>query len=408
MATAATATARLAWLAFVATMAVDWPAPPLPAHAAWADAAMALAGLAFALAWIRGEVRLATGGGALSAALGYVTWAGVSAAWAGHGAWKWLGLVELSGVFALACGFGSDEEFRDKILRAWIGGAAVLCVAGLVGSGLTALGYVTPLTSTGGAFGWSVRPKGLCTGTDMLATACLAPALFVLGDGAGDDARRWVGRARPWLLALFGLTIALTLSRTALALAWGVVLLRVRRRGAAVVSAVIAALGLAALVAVVFRYDPVLPDVGLQWSAAPGLRLRIAESALDTFAHHPLFGVGPASHAAWLGDWPRAGAPPRPWDAHLTPLDLLAVLGAPGLALFALFVGLALRAGWRQRPSDPVRRLVLVAAAATLFDGLSLDLEDFRHVWLLLGLVAAGAPRRGADAEVPLSASRRG
>jgi hypothetical protein len=69
-------------------------------------------------------------------------------------------------------------------------------------------------------------------------------------------------------------------------------------------------------------------------------------------------------------------------------LDLSATRGLPAAALWLLTVGLALRAALR-RPRDPLQLALLAAVGATLFDAITCDVADFRHVWVLLGLTAA-------------------
>ncbi len=61
-------------------------------------------------------------------------------------------------------------------------------------------------------------------------------------------------------------------------------------------------------------------------------------------------------------------------------LDLASRWGVPAALLFAACFASALRA-------SGVPRVLVVALWAIAFDSLSVDVERFRHVWLLLGLV---------------------
>ena len=108
----------------------------------------------------------------------------------------------------------------------------------------------------------------------------------------------------------------------------------------------------------------------------PSVRLEAATSSLATLAAHPLFGSGVGSSPGHRGA--------LAFDAHLTPLNVAATLGLPALAGLALLVLGLWRA--RARPTD----LALWGMLAGLgLDALGQDVEDFRHVWVALGLVDA-------------------
>ncbi|HVO10251.1 MAG TPA: hypothetical protein VMX54_05795 [Vicinamibacteria bacterium] len=72
---------------------------------------------------------------------------------------------------------------------------------------------------------------------------------------------------------------------------------------------------------------------------------------------------------------------------------LVAARQAPPLRLPALLVlATLLMALWRQR-QRPTDRVTWGLLAAFALDGLGQDVEDFRHLWIALGLADAG--RRG-------------
>jgi hypothetical protein len=64
---------------------------------------------------------------------------------------------------------------------------------------------------------------------------------------------------------------------------------------------------------------------------------------------------------------------------------------------------------WRARPvsdvPEPVRAGWCAFGGAVLFGGLSLSLEQTRHVWVLLGFVAAGLAARRHEPERATSVS---
>jgi hypothetical protein len=117
--------------------------------------------------------------------------------------------------------------------------------------------------------------------------------------------------------------------------------------------------------------------------SGPSPRLEATATSFQTLGLHPLLGTGPGSRPGRRGE--------EPFDAHLTPLNVAATLGLPAL-LGLVLVPVAL---WRarRRPTD----LALWGTLAGLaLDGMAQDVEDFRHVWVALGL--ADADRDEADA----------
>jgi hypothetical protein len=329
-----------ALIAFAALMGAAEPA--LPHHAQIADAFALLALLLLLRRPSRPNHWVAF----------YLGWALVSAYVHQAGGWKVLGMCELACLFVL--GGTLDEEERQRVVRAWVMGAAVLAVTAWGVSALAIAGVETPWTAGGGELGWSFRPKGLAASTNLLASLCLLPFLVCVAE------RRW------WLVVLFG--AAMLTSRTLLAAGVGLLLLGRLRHG----RLLIVALLLAALASIY---------VDVHGGSGPGIRWRIALSAVRTIAQHPLFGVGPAALPATAG-WPGPNDPPLAWAAHCTPLDIAARVGLPALLAFAVLV-------WQLRG----RGVLAAALGAMLFDALTLDVENFRHLWLLMGLVAGARPR---------------
>ena len=111
-------------------------------------------------------------------------------------------------------------------------------------------------------------------------------------------------------------------------------------------------------------------------------------TSLKTFEHHPLFGIGPGALPGLNND----GVPFRP---HFTPLNVAATLGLP--ALCALVAMLVLLWRTRRRPTDVA---LWSALAGIAIDGLAQDIDHFRHVWVLLGLLGSGPEAALAGARV--------
>src|SRR5205085_4727028 len=102
-------------------------------------------------------------------------------------------------------------------------------------------------------------------------------------------------------------------------------------------------------------------------------------SSWHTVMAHPLWGSGLNTH-------PARSAGGQPADTDLTPLNVAATLGLPALAAFtAMLVFL-----WRAR-GQPLDRATWGGLAGMAVDSLATDVEDFRHLWILLGLADAGA-----------------
>lgn len=360
--------AALALIVFAATMGFDLPAPPVPAHAVWADLALVVLACACGVALLSGQLRLLVE----PVLVAYVGWLMISAA-LDPGPWPErvrpvVGALGLGTLLTLTAMLTSTVDgLSDRILRAWIGGVVVLGLIGLAAGVSAQLGHEWGLHRGDGELGLALRPSGLQR-VGLLAELALVPLLVVV-----DDGERLLGRwLRRVVLVVLSVVLIAGLTRTLLAAVLGIALLTLRtRRHKAVAVFVIAVVWLAAFVI----------DVH---GVATGVRLRIVVDALHRLRGHWLIGGGGERDVATIG-WPAPHDAPRSFDAHLTLIDLVARWGVPAALLFvALFVS-ALR---RAAP-----RVFAIALYATAFDSLSVDLERFRHVWLLLGLVLGHAVR---------------
>jgi hypothetical protein len=129
------------------------------------------------------------------------------------------------------------------------------------------------------------------------------------------------------------------------------------------------------------RLDPSRPWAAHWGRQVPPRRLALV-SSLRSVASQPLAGRGPESHPGNVNG--------TPMDAHCTPVNVAATLGLPALGALAIMVALV----WRQR-SRPTDWLLWGALLALGIDGLAQDVEDFRHVWLAIGLAAADGQEVG-------------
>jgi hypothetical protein len=373
---------RWALCAFVALMAVQAPRVPGPLPLGWAELFFPLAVLGVAWRIVRRRAPLPIAPAALFA-LAYAAWVAISAAVHHAGGWVALGALELALVMIVTAAL-PDE--RRRLVRVWVWASAALCVIGIVTALLATSGVaVDPLFSGSGELGLTLRPAGLCR-TGTLAQFSLVPVFVLMGDG-----ERVTGRWRWPLAILIAATLAATLTRTLLAAAVGLIALGVMRAQARWRAGAVAVVGLAVVAVVSMRLDLHGADGAFRVTSAPGIRWRIARSALERAARSPLFGVGPAEPAAIAG-WPTAGDPALPWDAHSTALDLAATRGLPALALWVATAALVVASAVRRR-GDALHTALVAALVATIFDAITVDVEDARHVWVLFGLVAAAGGR---------------
>jgi hypothetical protein len=207
---------------------------------------------------------------------------------------------------------------------------------------------------------------------NLLASFCIFAAAIV--------ARR-ESELPPWLrrltLGLLSATALLTFSRGILGFATSLAIQRAGTpRGKKVATAI--AIGCAVLVVSVSLWRPKLDPthpMEIGFLDEDSSRFEGATSSLVALARHPLFGTG-------LGTSPGAyhGVP---FDAHLTLVNIAATLGLPALMAFTALMASIWRR--RRRPTDLA---VWGGLTGLAIDSLGQDIEDFRHLWVLIGLAS--------------------
>jgi O-antigen ligase len=121
---------------------------------------------------------------------------------------------------------------------------------------------------------------------------------------------------------------------------------------------------------------------------------------LEAFAERPLTGEGPGALTSEFEG--------KSFRVHVTPLNVAATMGLPALAAITFLIVTL----WRNR-RRPTPIATWSGLAGLGIDGLTLDIEHFRNVWVLIGLADAdrrpGEPRLRASGRrrAPASASRR-
>jgi hypothetical protein len=375
---------RLARWLYLATLAlVPWsalvPFPWLHENARWSDAIFALAFLAWGAGLAR-ERRLPRLRPVHAGLALYLGWAAVSLLVAApqppSGPAKLLGLGMLLALFVVTSEMAERPGMPAAIGRSIAATSLLTALAALVGVVLSAFGTITPLVGTCGDLlpGPLSRAQAGFPHPNLLASFCV----FAYGVVAREDA----GLSRGWrrlVIAALALTVLLTTSRAILAFGLALAIRHAttpaRRRLAWGLGAVLV-LAMIGFTVVNLTFQPLRPWE-LQVRPGPSVRLQSAATSLETLAAHPVVGSG-------LGSSPgRRGS--LAFDAHLTPLNVAATLGLPALAGLAFAVLCLWRA--RARPTDLAIWGMLAGLA---LDGLGQDVEDFRHVWIALGLADAG------------------
>ena len=128
--------------------------------------------------------------------------------------------------------------------------------------------------------------------------------------------------------------------------------------------------------------NPVRPfDIGFE--QVDSSRKQAALSALATVVRKPLFGSG-------LGTSPGEyhGAP---FDSHCTPINIAATIGLPALITFSFLIASL----WRRR--RPIDLALWGGLAGMAVDGLAQDIEDFRHLWVMIGLAGSSISLRTSE-----------
>ena len=383
---------RLARILYLATLALlPWGAlvrfPWLHENAQWSDVVFALA----AAAWAAGLVasRRLPRLHAVHAGLAlYLGWAAVSlfaaSPRAPSGPAKLVGITMLAALFVVTSDMMGRAGLPSAVGRTLAATSLLTAVAAVAGVALSYYGKITPLVGTCGDLlpGPLSRAQAGFPHPNLLASWCV----FASGALAREDA----GLTRAWrrvAQAALALTVVLTTSRAILAFAFSLAVrhastpARLRAAGTLAAALVLLMLGLTAVNATFYPLRPW--DVQVLPGASP--RLQAATTSLETLAAHPLFGTGPGTSPGLRGR--------LPFDAHLTPLNVAATLGLPALAGLAF----AVWALWRAR-ARPTGLATWGMLAGLGLDGLGQDVEDFRHVWVALGLAddGRGSPGRPA------------
>jgi len=289
-----------------------------------------------------------------------------------------------------------------RMLRAWLVGSTVTALAALLG----VIGFyirirgplMNVLLGTYGGLppGNYPRVTGLFLNFNMLCNFLSISVLLVfLARRAG-----WLSaRASQLLVGLFLVAAIFTVSPGLGGLGLGVCLwlaVDARDRHKAWRARLWCSVGL--VIAAGFLFASAF--VPAKWSSpaqstyelAPSGRLNCWQAAMRTFADHPLLGLGTGLPMHCPDYQVPAGEVQQLEDAHNLYLNIAALKGGLGLAAFLALAFYLMRGTvWRFEPNALAVQATLAIAfvQAVLYQGLTGSFEHTRHLWLLMGALAA-------------------
>jgi len=310
---------------------------------------------------------------------------------------KLCGSIYLIGLAVLTMLHVTSVSALRRVTTAWLTGTAISIVAAFAGLALFAIGLRDPhrniILSIHGSLPEGAYPRimGLFLNPNMFCAYLVASLAIVVAVWRVG----WIGQSGFVALAA-GVTIAAFFSLSPgiggllIVGAFAVwVCYRDRRPRivrAAVLFSVIGAIAFLAAITVSPSRDPARAFV-------PSSRVMTWTGALETAKAHPWFGRGLGLDAVALGYRNSSGIYEWLTDAHNSWLSILAQTGVFGLVAF-LGVAIVLLRGTLpfslDRSTGTLRAgLTMAFVAGFLYQSLSGSFENTRHVWVLIGLLAA-------------------
>lgn len=323
----------------------------------------------------------------------------------------------------LTFNFAEDRHFVKKIVAAWLVGTGIIALASIVGFALFYAGLETPVNnyflSPPGSLpsGHYPRIHALFNNANMMANYLNVSIMLALA----AERLGWMKRTAAKVLQIataFAAFFTLSPGIGGILLSvsvWYSLLARLRRsyRLAIVFLGAGVAAGAVFLAASLVSPDTAntdhefrIPGTGITLEASS--RLLLWREAMSTFVKYPITGKGVGTDVADLPYTTLSGQQQRLGDAHNIWLSIAAQNGLFGLAAFVLLTAWVLR-NTRLSLAEESERDVLLSAlscaflGAFIFQGLTGSFEDARHLWILIGLIAAVA--RFDDEPAPHEAS---
>ena len=293
------------------------------------------------------------------------------------GGLKLLGIGELCMLAVITGDLASQPSVLRAIARTVAWSALAIAAAAACGLILFYAGIRTPLIGIYGELTpstWYARIQaGFYNPNLLVSFAIFAAAIVNHRDAKLPTALRRSASAALAILAV------LTFSRGILGFALSVIIRNARTRARKIVAAAFAITGIGIMIFLsLFRVslDPTNPfSLSLDPTIQPS-RYQAATTALETLVSNPLWGSGPGtSPGRYLG---------HPFDSHCTPINIAATLGLPALAAFVLLLIVL----WRRREL-PTELALWGGFAGLALDSMGQDIEDFRHLWVMIGIAIA-------------------
>ncbi|WP_210438948.1 O-antigen ligase family protein [Nocardioides xinjiangensis] len=303
----------------------------------------------------------------------------------------WVGLTYLA-VFAYY-GRGLFAGGGDRLLALWARVASVAALAGIAGVGLYAAGVPTTLTL-------SFRATGGFDDPNLYASYLLVSISLTFAAGA-----RGVVRYPVRLVALQSVALALSGSRAAIpALALGVLSALALGRGRLVAKTIfrwVLLLTLGVGVAA-WRFPSLLGldafsrAVDASGNAENDIRFLLWRTAYNMWLDHPILGIGIGQFIPTSADYVPGGLSNIPHNTHLS------LLAETGLLGWMLVIGLPVvifvrLSGLAKRTADPTPTWLILGIVSALAMAFTLNLENFRGLWALLGICLAYCSVMRAD-----------
>lgn len=371
------------YLTSLALLPWTWfpPFPWLHEHAQWSDAVFAATAILWAIErrQVRKWPRLRPAHAALAI---YFLLACLSLLFASpnprSGAPKLLGVAELCTLAIITSDLASRPSVLPRIARFIAITSLLTAAAAFVGLLLFYSGISSPLIGIYGELEpspWYARVQAGTYNPNLLSSFCIFAAAIV--SRRDTELPAWLRRVT---LAALWITVFLTFSRGILGFVLAVLIRSARtprRRAFAAVCAVGIVAGTLSLTVWKPSINPARP-FDSHFENATSSRSQAASSSLNELVSHPILGSG-------LGTSPGQyrGVP---FDSHSTLLNIAATLGLPALVAFSFLIASVWRG--RGRPTDLA---IWGGLAGLALDGLAQDIEDFRHVWVMIGLANANA-----------------
>lgn len=312
---------------------------------------------------------------------------------------KLAGETYLIGLAVLTFNLVTSMPVLRCVMIAWLAGTSVTVLVGVAGATLFYAGVrdhdVNLALSGYGSLppGDYPRIQALFDNMNMLCNylnVSLIVALIAYTEG-------WIGRRvflalgfAIWACAFFTLSPGLGGMFLSAAL-WVRMKDSGKRLGLIAASLLAAAFFLAATISPVStgqRQSLILPFTQIR--IEPSSRSLAWQSSLETIKRHPVFGRGVGMEVADVTYLAASGFQQRLTDAHNVWLSVAGQEGIVGLLAFASVVLFLLKGiKWFNSDASIHAGLAIAFIGAFLYQGLSGSFEDARHIWVLMGMLAA-------------------